>query len=175
MLRLAPERKTYRLLFPISIIGLIVLAQGIMAQPKRKSNKHTQRPANRFEPGKPINLSLKQCSVTPAIKALSISATNLEIEGERITLTNSAGDSIVGEVKAYARSAYRLDANVGLILGRMNVPFTDPSWKPPTIISLLLVQDRSHPAKLFLKAAEGLNPDFPPTTISCESVDAGSE
>ncbi len=179
MLRLGSKGPTFHKLFLLSVFGFMILTQGISAQPKRRSTanaaKQAQRPASNFEPGQPINLSLKRCSATPAIQVSGITATNLEIEGGRITLTNGAGDSISGEVKAYSRSAHSLDANVGLIFGRMNVPFTDASWKPPIMISLVFRQNRGNPKKLLLNPAEGLNPDFPVTRISCASVNASAE
>src|SRR5947209_6841193 len=124
--------------------GLIVLAQ--KKHPK-SSGKNSQRVVNKFEPEKQINLKLKECSGEINLPAIGFSGYTLDIDGESITLTGNGGQSVSGEVRAYARSAYWLDANLGLIFGRAKVPLTDPAWKPPTIISLVLMQDRKYPKR----------------------------
>lgn len=175
MIKLVPKRHAYHYPMSIGLIAMLTLAQGVVAQNKHKpikaSNKQGQRAVKRFEPERPITLTLKGCSVAPNVQVLNVNANRLEIDGERITLTDNAGNSVIGEVRAYSRSAYWLDANLGLIFGRMKVPFADASWKAPIIISVVLSQDRNNLRRLKLRRAEGLNPEFQVTTISCEGAE----
>lgn len=144
--------------------------QAVSAQERKLSHPAPgPQSAGAFEP-KSISLALKGCKGDIRIPSRNFTGTVLETEdGKTVTITPEQGEALKGEVMAYSRSAHWRDANIAFVFDRPTVPSTDPAWKPPVIVSLVLKQDRRRPKEITLEAAPGLNPDFPTTKLSCAS------
>lgn len=127
-------------------------------------------PQKKYAIEQALNLRLSQCIGDINFPSIGFSGNQLEIEGDRISLRSAGGVIRTGEVIAYAQSQYRLDANVALIFGRSDKPFTSPDWKAPVILSFHLIQSRKNPSQFTLVSVEGAGSIFPKTNISCAKV-----
>jgi hypothetical protein len=161
-----------RTIFLCALLVGYVYGSKIAIEDPPRIDKAERQLAKRFEPEKEIHLLLKGCKGLIHIPSLNFEGKGLEIDGDQVTIVDTGGTSITGEVRSYSRSSYWMDANLGFIFRRTSVPSTSPNWQPPTIISLVLSQDRKYPKRFVLKPAQGLNTDFPTTVISCDSATA---
>lgn len=122
--------------------------------------------------GNRIKLSLGQCSGQLDFAGVNMSGDQLDIDGDRVTL--SANGSVVrqGEVIAYAQSKYFIDSNVAFTFDRADKPFTHADWKAPLTLSLHLIQNRGKSKQLTLETVPIGAVQPMRTTIKCSKVDA---
>lgn len=135
----------YGLVVVLVMLGTAAPAEG-QAKTQQVNSPTIRKPrvraqhARRFAVEQPISLTLTGCRGDINLPAVSFNVEELEIEGSKVTLTSNDGTTVTGSVIAYARSAYYVDSNIGLTFNKSDLPITNPGWKPPTVISLVLIQ-----------------------------------
>lgn len=140
--------------------------------PNHKTSKSGKgRTVKRFVVEGPLDLMLSGCHGNINLPVIEFSGDGLEINDGKVTLSG-ASRAVRGAVIAYARSAYRVDANIGLSFSRSSTPVGSPDWKPPAIISLVLSQDRRSPKLVTLLPVPGAESVSVPIKLRCERVDA---
>jgi hypothetical protein len=159
------------LVLGLQLGGVNGLSQG--GAVKSKSRAAAQRGAQKkYEVGQALDLTLLQCSGEISFPSAGISADRLEISGGNVALTSGGIVVKRGEVIAYAQSKYFVDSNVAFIFDRSDKPFRSSEWKPPVIISLNLVQDRTNPRRLALISIPIGDSPVTRIALSCASAEA---
>lgn len=165
------------------LLSVCVLVFGVFAV---QATRHSTRAATttvqkkapraafkaKYVVGNRIKLSLSQCSGQLDFAGTNMSGDQLDIDGDRVTL--SANGSVVrqGEVIAYAQSKYFVDSNVAFTFDRADKPFTHADWKAPLTVSLHLIQNRGNLNQLMLETVPIGAVQPLKTTIKCSKVDA---
>jgi hypothetical protein len=155
----------------VRLIVVICALSGLLTLTSKAANAQASR-KKMFEVEQALNLTLEKCRGDINFPGIGFSGNGLEINGDEVLLLSDNNVAKRGEVIAYARSKYFLDANIAFIFSRSDKPVFSKEWKPPQIISLVLTQNRRDPKQLTLSTVVTENFEYANSVVSCLSAKA---
>ena len=155
----------------VRLIVVICALSGLLTLTSKSANAQASR-KKMFEVEQALTFTLEKCTGSINFPSIDFSGNRLEINGDQVLLLSDNNVAKQGEVIAYARSKYFLDANIAFIFSRSDKPVFSKEWKPPQIISLVLTQNRRNLKQLTLSTVATEQSEATTSVVMCLSATA---